>query len=88
MPKRSHRHDEYDDFDEPWDDDATSDDEPVDTVPCPECHEEVYEESAHCPHCGHYLSVDTNPWSGRPAWWIVLGLLGMLALAAALISFF
>jgi hypothetical protein len=39
-----------------------------------------------CPTCGSYLTEDTNPWSGRSLWWIVLGLLGVGAAVAALVG--
>jgi len=32
-----------------------------------------------CPYCGQDVVPATNPWLGRPLWWIVLGLLGTAA---------
>ena len=40
----------------------------------PECGADAYEDADRCPRCGHYLTPDLSPWSGRPLWWILLGL--------------
>ena len=68
-----------DDFDE---DDF--DDESSETIPCPECGAEVYEDAVCCPACGTYITADNSIWSGRPGWWILLGLLGILAVIVVL----
>lgn len=49
------------------------------TVPCPECGVEIYDDAEQCPHCGQYVvySGSSHVWTGRPIWWIVLGLLGI-----------
>lgn len=75
-----------DDFDERESPDADEflDDTPAETIPCPQCGHDVYEESERCPACGSYIVHDTSIWSGRPAWWIVLGLLGIAAVVLAL----
>lgn len=76
---------EYD----PNDDDA---DEPTETIPCPSCGAEVYEDAVQCPSCGQYISPSTSLWSNRPWWWIALGAAGVVAvivvlsLAGALLS--
>ncbi len=72
--------DEYDY--ETSDDDSDFDDS--DTVPCPSCGEAVYEDSERCPYCGDYITFSTSPLSGRPTWWIVLGLIGIVAVVVAL----
>ncbi len=69
------RDDEYPD--EPVEDDET------DTVPCPQCGEEVYEDSVRCPACGHYMVDSGHSLSGRPLWWLVLGFAGVLAAVLA-----
>ena len=69
---------EYPDAD-PWDEDDS------DTVECPACGAELYEDADLCPVCGEFLITDTRVWSGKPTWWIALGLLGIIALTAALI---
>jgi uncharacterized paraquat-inducible protein A len=72
-----HHDESYDDVD--WDDDETSE-----TTACSECGEAFYEDSPRCPHCGAYVTVDTNPWSGRSLFWILLGLAGIAAVIFAL----
>ena len=61
------------------------DEEDTDTVTCPACSADVYEDADQCPQCGEYLIADTRIWSGKPVWWIALGLLGILAVIALLI---
>lgn len=64
---------------EEFPDEPDGPDEPSDTVACPDCGAEVYEDAVQCPRCGSYITHRTTPWSGRPLWWIVLGVLGILA---------
>jgi DNA-directed RNA polymerase subunit RPC12/RpoP len=76
----------YREHDEPYDsdDEFDSDEEEQSlTIPCPHCGADIYEDSVRCPRCGTYLTPDTNPWSGRPGWWILVGLLGIVALVWA-----
>ena len=73
--------DDLDDREYP-DVDDTDDDEQ--TVVCPECGADVYEDADQCPACGMFLIHDTRVWSGRSTWWIVLGLLGIIAVILAL----
>jgi uncharacterized membrane protein YvbJ len=40
--------------DEDWYDDDTAD--PDASVPCPECGAAIYDDSDHCPKCGHWLT--------------------------------
>lgn len=54
-------------------------------VACPHCGAEVYEDAVQCPACGAYITHPTDGWSGRPRWWIVLGLLGILAVILVLL---
>jgi hypothetical protein len=39
-----------------------------DTVPCPYCEADIYEDAVQCPHCGHYLSDEDSPPSRKPPW--------------------
>ena len=73
--------DELDD-DELADDDF--DDDSTETVPCPHCGAEIYEEAVQCPVCGTYVTFRTGVWVGRPRWWIVLAVLGAVATVLAL----
>ncbi len=79
----------------PWSDDDLEDrefpDEDVDddasespTRECPRCGMDVYEDVEQCPLCGAWITADTSPWSGRSIWWVILGLLGVVALVWAL----
>ena len=61
------------------------DDDSEDTVVCPECGADVYEDAGRCPVCGLYLTPDTSPWSNRSGIWIVISLLGIVAVIAVLI---
>ena len=61
-----------------------SDDDQTDTIPCPECGAEVYEDADQCPACGHYIVHDTRAWSGRSLWWVALAVLGIGAVILAL----
>ena len=61
------------------------DDDLSDTVPCSQCGAEVYEDAVRCPTCGTYITHDANHWSGRPWWWIILALLGILGLTLAVL---
>jgi hypothetical protein len=61
------------------------DDDLSETVPCAQCGAEVYEDAVRCPACGAYSTHDTHAQSGRPKWWIVLGLLGILAVILVLL---
>lgn len=71
---------DYEDFD----DDYTHDDEEADLVDCPECGAEIYEDSVRCPVCGSYITHTTNVWSGKSLAWIVLGLLGIVAVCVVM----
>lgn len=59
--------------------DEADDDDNLETEPCPNCGREIYEDAEQCPYCGEYIIRSSNPLSGRPTWWIVLGILGLLA---------
>lgn len=59
-------------------------DETSETVPCPECGAEIYEDAERCPVCGQYVIHRRDVWAGRPLWWIVLGLLGVVAVVVIL----
>ena len=71
--------DEYDD-DEEYEDDFETE-----TVPCPACGADVYEEAQQCPECGQYIdaadyrSGSAYVWQDRPTWWIIAGIVGILA---------
>jgi hypothetical protein len=79
--------------DDDWPDDDASDDESWDddddsseTVPCPHCGAEMYEDSIRCPVCGEYVTHGASALSGRPMWYILLGIAGVIAAIAALLG--
>lgn len=71
-------YDEDDDWESP-EPDEEADEDSVETVACPDCGEQIYEEAEQCPYCGQYVTHSTSPWSGRPWWFVVLGLAGIVA---------
>ncbi|PHS13763.1 MAG: hypothetical protein COA78_06650 [Blastopirellula sp.] len=73
-----------DDQDEEWTDEDYSDDDSDYVDQCPECGVEIYADADVCPQCGHFIIHENSVWKGRSTWWIVLGLLGMLAVIFAL----
>ena len=74
-----------DDWEDP--DESECDDDDSDTIACPQCGADVYEDAEQCPICGNYLIRDTNPLreSSRPLAWLLLGLAGMAAAIVALL---
>jgi len=66
-----------------WDDDS-----PPVVLPCPNCGVEVYEEAEQCPSCGEWIVAATGALAGRPTWWIVLGVAGIVATLAWLSGLF
>jgi hypothetical protein len=74
---------DFDGFDD-WPEEP--DDEATETITCRQCGADIYEDAVQCPECGWYVTGDTSAWSDRPTWWIVLGLLGALAFALAMLG--
>lgn len=72
--------DEFDDFD----------DDESETVPCPSCGKEVYEESERCPYCSEYIvhNRGINPLWQRTAWMLIIGagLLAAIYFSAAIVN--
>ncbi len=84
--KMSYEDDEWSE-DEWSDGDYYDDDDSSDVVECPECGADVYEDAEQCPSCGQYIihsSGSSYLWKDRPAWWIILGILGILAVIIGL----
>jgi hypothetical protein len=77
--------DEQDDF-ASWDDDDSDNDDSWDeaadedqSTECPDCGAAIYDDAIRCPHCGSYVTHSTHAFSGRPWWWIALGVTGIVA---------
>jgi hypothetical protein len=79
---------EYDSVDEDYDSDEEQNSDDDYTVLCPSCKADVYEDAERCPNCGAYITYSTSLWSGRSLVWIVLGLLGILAVIYVLVGVF
>lgn len=69
--------DDWDDDPEDPDPDFDEDSYESEVVPCPNCGADVHEDSPRCPACGDFITHSTNPWRGKPTWWIALGLAGI-----------
>jgi len=52
----------------------------LDTVTCPFCGEEVYDDADCCPACGHFFTRPKEDWSDKTWWWALLGLAGLAAI--------
>lgn len=71
-----------DDYDDGYDDDE------AETVACPACGVDVYEDAEQCPSCGEYITAASSTgylWRDRPVWWVVLGAAGILAMLYVLV---
>lgn len=78
------RNDWDDDWDEDWEDEP---EEPIEagTIECPHCGAEIYEEAPQCPRCGEYVVHGTGEfWKNKPIWYVLLALLGIVAVIVAL----
>jgi predicted nucleic acid-binding Zn ribbon protein len=63
-----------------WDEDWPDDADGHGTVPCPHCGAEIYEDAPQCPACGDYVTPGGHRlWGGKPIWYIVIALLGVVA---------
>jgi hypothetical protein len=75
--RRNERDDEDQDFDEEFEDWADGDDDESDTVACPHCGKQVYEDAAYCPHCDRDMT-DLDGRVARKPWWIIVGALACM----------
>lgn len=82
------RYDDDDDSDWSDDDDDDYGDDTPELVECPSCGVEIYEESVLCPSCGEYITHRTSPMAGRPLWFALLGLAGIIAVIVSLMWIF
>jgi formylmethanofuran dehydrogenase subunit E len=76
-----------------WDDDPDEeelpeDDDSTDVVTCSSCGGEVYEDAVQCPLCGEYIIHGSHSISGKPLWFVLLGLAGIIAVILILSGLF
>lgn len=59
------------------------------TTECIHCGAEIYDDAPRCPICGEYQvgSRSLTAWEGRPLWWKLGGLIGILAVILGILSF-
>ena len=55
------------------------------TIECSKCGREIYEDSPQCPGCGTYVTRSTHAMAGRPAWFVVVGIIGLFLTMFALV---
>jgi len=63
-----------DDEAEPWSGDRDEDldaEDAGDTLPCPLCGREIFDDAEQCPQCGQYIGGSDQPGTGRPLWVVV-----------------
>ena len=93
MPRDQRWSDPDWDADSEWDDDETDDDfgpdDPSTTTDCIQCGCEIYDDAVQCPLCGEYQIGDRSrsAWDGRPLWWKLGGVLGIIAMLIGLLVF-
>lgn len=71
----------YDDDDDDWEapEPDDEDDDSLETVACPSCGRQIYEEAEQCPYCHEYVTHSTSVLSGKPLWFLLLAILGVIA---------
>jgi hypothetical protein len=50
----------------------------TDTVPCPNCGRQIYDDAERCPYCENYITEEDTPPSARKPWWLILGVLACM----------
>ncbi len=73
------------DLDDDFDSDDDYGDDEAETLPCPECGAEVYEDAEQCPRCGAYITPHTHALAGWPWVLVALGLCGVVAVVGFLL---
>lgn len=88
MPRDQRWSSPEEDSDPEWDDDSGPEDEST-TTECIKCGCEIYDDASRCPLCGEYQVGDRTltAWEGRPFWWKLGGLLGIVAVLFSLLAF-
>jgi len=65
--------------DEDLEDYEDSEADETETICCPNCQEEIYEEAAQCPYCGSYVLEEQFP--SKPPWVILTAILLLVLMA-------
>lgn len=81
----SWRDDDDSDSGAEWSEDPDDSDDETETVSCPKCGIDVYEDAPQCPLCGEYLTPNHSVWSGRPVWFTLLAVTGIVAVIVTLV---
>lgn len=71
-----------DSSDDSWSDDS---DETADQRECPMCGCDVYADAEQCPLCGEWFARNHTAWDGRPWWFVLLGIAGIVAVILSLV---
>ena len=77
-----HEDDDFEDDEFEYFEDAEDDE--AETIRCPACGTDVYEDAVQCPACREYISPSSSVWTDRPWWWIALGVAGVWRMIIAL----
>ena len=88
MPRDAHWSDSESDADD-WDEEDFAPDDESTTTECMKCGCEIYDDASRFPLCGEYQvgNRTLTAWQGRPLWWKIGGLLGILAVMFTLLAF-
>ncbi len=76
-----------------WDDESNDYDDEAETptLPCPFCHEEIYEAADCCPYCGNYISLEEleeDNTARFPVWVVMTSLILISLFLFGFFSFF
>ncbi len=66
--------------------DEFEDEDDFETLACPSCGADIFEDAEQCPACGDYVVFSDAALSGWPWWFVALGLIGIVAVILALSS--
>ena len=65
-------------------DELGGDDDESQTLPCPSCGAEIYEDADRCSVCGQYVTPGRSGRSVKSWWWVLLGLIVLVMLILSL----
>ncbi len=70
---------EDDDEDDDLYDDVPDDSDDEQTIPCPSCRRDIFEDSPRCPYCERYISEEDRTRSSYPIWVIATALVSLVS---------